>query len=57
MYKDGETWKPVQPSTPFGAERDKYNVVSFAPVTTTALRIELKMQATWSAGIQEWKVK
>jgi uncharacterized protein len=57
LYKDGETWKPVETAGPYGTERNRYNVVTFKPVTTTALRIELKMQATWSAGLQEWKVK
>ena len=50
LYKDGDTWKPVEAAGPYGVERNKYNVVSFRPVTTTALRIELKMQPTWSAG-------
>ncbi len=57
LYKDGDTWKPVEAAGPFGGERNKYNVVSFKAVTTTALRIELKMQQNWSAGIQEWKVR
>jgi hypothetical protein len=57
LYKDGETWKPVEPATAYGVERNKYNVVGFKSVTTTALRIELKMQPTWSAGLQEWKVR
>ena len=57
LYKDGETWKPVETTTTYGVERNKYNIVTFKSVTTTALRIELKMQATWSAGLQEWKVK
>ena len=57
LYKDGETWKPVETAGPYATERNRYNVVTFKPVTTTALRIELKMQATWSAGLQEWKVK
>lgn len=34
-----------------------WNALSFAPVTTTALRIELTMQQGFSAGLQEWKVK
>ena len=57
LYQDGAEWKPVKTTTPFGAERNKYNVVAFTPVTTGALRIELTMQPTWSAGLQEWKVK
>ena len=57
LYKDGDVWKPVESASPYGTERNKYNVVGFKPVTTTAVRIELKMQATWSAGLQEWKVR
>jgi hypothetical protein len=41
----------------YGVERDKYNKVTFKPVTTNGLRLEVTMQPTWSAGIQKWKVK
>ena len=57
MYKDGETWKPVEGATAFGVAKDAWNTVTFTPVRTTALRIELKMQPGASAGVQEWKVK
>jgi hypothetical protein len=57
LYKDGDQWKPVQPSGPYGVDINKYNVVAFSPVTTTALRLEITMQPTWSAGVQEWKVR
>jgi hypothetical protein len=57
LYKDGDAWKPVQATTPMGIAKDAWNTVTFAPVKTTALRIELKMQPGVSAGVQEWKVK
>ena len=57
LYKDGSEWKPVQAPAPFGTVKDRYNVVAFTPVTTTALRLELVMQPKVSAGVQEWKVK
>jgi hypothetical protein len=57
LYKDGDEWKPVDASAPYGVARNQYNIVAFKPVTTTALRIELQMQKEWSAGLQEWKVK
>jgi hypothetical protein len=44
LYKDGETWKPVEATGPYGVQRNQYNVVAFRPVTTTALKIELTMQ-------------
>jgi hypothetical protein len=57
LYKEGEQWKPVENLESYGAERDRYNKVAFKPVTTSHLRLEVVLQPTWSAGIQEWKVK
>jgi hypothetical protein len=31
--------------------------VKFAPVRTTALRLEVQLQENWSAGVHEWKIK
>jgi hypothetical protein len=56
LYKDGGQWKPVETADACGVERDKYNKISFQPVTTTGLRLEVKMRPGWSAGIQEWTV-
>ncbi len=57
LYKSGNAWKAVSPTSPFGVARDAWNKVTFAPITTSALRIELAMQQGVSAGLQEWKVK
>jgi hypothetical protein len=57
LFRDGETWKPVETAAPYGTARNQYNVVSFKAVTTAALRIELVMQPDWSAGLQEWTVR
>ena len=57
LYKEGEAWKPVEAGGPYEAEKDRYNKVSFKPVTTSGLRLEVTLQPQWSAGIQEWKVK
>ncbi|HKP12751.1 MAG TPA: discoidin domain-containing protein, partial [Blastocatellia bacterium] len=56
LYKDGEQWKPVENLRPYGTDKDRYNAVTFKPVTTTALRLEVTLQPAWSAGIHEWKV-
>lgn len=55
LYKDGATWKPVEGTTAYGTARNKYNTVSFAPVTTSALRVEVQLQPEMSGGILEWK--
>jgi hypothetical protein len=57
FYKDGNEWKPVENASPYGMEKDRYNKVTFKPVTTAGLRLEVTMQPNWSAGLQEWKVK
>jgi uncharacterized protein len=57
LYKDGDAWKPVDTPSPYGKAKDAWNKVTFATVTTPALRVEVTMQPKWSAGIQEWKVK
>ena len=57
LYRDGDAWKPVENLGAYLVERDRYNRVTFTPVTTSGLRLELTMQPQWSAGLQEWKVK
>ncbi|MBI3721046.1 MAG: hypothetical protein HY248_00705 [Fimbriimonas ginsengisoli] len=57
LYKDGAEWKLAENLSPYGVEKDRYNKVTFKPVTTTGLRLEVTMQKEWSAGLQEWKVK
>jgi hypothetical protein len=57
LYRDGEQWKPVENASPYTVEKDKYNSVTFKPVSTSGVRLEVTMQAGWSAGIYEWKVK
>ncbi len=56
LYKDGNLWKPVTGASEFGVKMDCYNKVTFDPVTTTALRIEVQLQPEWSGGIPEWRV-
>ncbi len=57
LYKDGGEWKPVSTTAAYGVAKDAWNKVTFTPITTDALRVEVTMQAQWSAGIQEWKVR
>jgi uncharacterized protein len=57
LYKEGGRWQPVKSAGPFDTGKDRYNRVRFAPVRTTALRLELQMPAQFSAGLQEWTVK
>ena len=54
LYKDGEQWKPVEGVTSFGVKPDQFNRVTFTPVSTTALRLEVQLQPKYSGGILKW---
>ncbi len=56
LYQDGDAWKPVAARSDYPVQLDKWCQVTFAPVTTTALRLSLQLQPTWAAGVHEWKV-
>ncbi len=56
LYKEGDRWRPVKSSSPYATEKDRYNHVSFQPVKTSGLRLEIQLQENFSAGILEWKV-
>jgi hypothetical protein len=57
LYKDGEQWRPVEPRDSYGIDKDRYNMVRFAPVRTPGLRLEVTAQPQFSSGVQEWRVK
>jgi DUF1680 family protein len=57
LYQDGDQWKPVTDVSGYGVKMDQFNRVTFAPVTTKALRIEVQLQPKFSGGILEWKVE
>jgi hypothetical protein len=57
VYKEGNAWKPVEVTGSYGLDRDKFNPVDFAPIKTSAIRLEAELQPEFSAGILEWKVE
>lgn len=57
LYKKDGEWVPVKNTTAYETEKDTYNTVSFDPVTTTALKLEIQLPVDHSAGVHEWVVK
>ena len=57
LYKNGADWKAVDGPSEYDAKTDQFNHVTFSPVTTTALRVEVQLQPNFSGGILEWKVQ
>lgn len=59
VYLSGKEWKEVESPSGYGVEADKFNKVTFKPVATTALRLEVQCQdegGRYAMGIYEWKI-
>jgi len=57
LYRKDGQWLPVENPGGYGVERDRFNAVTFTPVTTDALRLEVKLKKDVAAGVLEWRVK
>jgi DUF1680 family protein len=57
LYLDGADWKPVQATGAYEIAADRYNHVTFSPVKTRALRLEVTLQPDKTAAVSEWKVQ
>jgi hypothetical protein len=56
LFKNGGSWKAVEEPSAFGVQLDRFNKVTFKPVKTTGLRLEVQLQKDFSGGILEWEV-
>lgn len=61
LRKKLDEWIPVVLAAPMvycddERQRDTLNRVTFDPITTGALRLDVPLQSKWSAGILEWRV-
>ncbi|MCL4206593.1 MAG: glycoside hydrolase family 127 protein [Pirellulaceae bacterium] len=60
LYRSGTEWKEVENPSDYGIELDRFNVVTFKPVRTTAVRLDVQCQderGRWAMGILEWRIK
>jgi uncharacterized protein len=44
LYRAGDAWKPVDAKKPYVVKKDAFSTIAFAPVRTTAVRIEVEPQ-------------
>ena len=57
-YKnDAGEWQEVQQPTNYGTVKGAPNTVNFAPVKTTAMKLEIVQPEDFSCGVFEWSVK
>jgi hypothetical protein len=57
LHQVNGAWVPVKLAGAPGVGRDAWNTVKFPPVRTAGLRLEVKMQPGYSAGVHEWTIK
>lgn len=57
LYKQGESWIPVDVEEQSDLEKDTSNHIRFKPVTTSAVRMEIILPENHSTGIHEWSVE
>ena len=56
-YLTGGVWRPVEPIGSYTITRDAWDTLRFRPVTTTALRLNVRLPERHSSGVHEWVVK
>jgi uncharacterized protein len=56
-YREGSEWKPIHDVKAYGIEKDRYNSITFPPVATDGVKIEIQCQKDFSTGLFEWKVE
>jgi DUF1680 family protein len=57
LYRKGDMWNPVENSDDYTVGPDRFDRVSFRPVKTRAVRLEIQSREDRAGGIHEWKVK
>ena len=56
LYRDGESWRPVEHLADYTVTLNAFDRVRFKPVRTDALRLEVVLRENYSAGVHEWTV-
>lgn len=57
LYREGDKWLPVENPGDYVVKADQFNTVTFRPVKTDGLRLEVKLADDISAGVHEWRVR
>ncbi|MEV6272745.1 beta-L-arabinofuranosidase domain-containing protein [Kribbella sp. NPDC051936] len=51
LWLDGDTWRPVQNTTPYDVAVNRLNTTAFTPVRTQYVRVEAVLRPTYSGGL------
>ncbi len=54
LYRDAKgDFRPVENAAAYETKKDTFNKVTFAPVETNALKVEIVLEKDWASGVQE----
>ena len=56
LHREDGKWVPIEGASDHGVAKDRFTVTTFPPVETDALRLEVRLQEGFSAGILELRV-
>jgi hypothetical protein len=56
LYLKGNTWLPVKAKSPYTIKKNKWSNLSFVPVKADAVKIKVRLNKDFSAGVYEWVV-
>jgi DUF1680 family protein len=57
LYLKGNIWEPVRAKSGYSILANKWNNLSFDPVTTKSVKIKVKLKKGYSAGLYEWIIE
>ncbi len=57
LYLHGNIWEPVRARNRYKVGKDEWNTLSFDPVVTSSVKIKVRLQKDFSAGIYEWNIE
>jgi hypothetical protein len=57
LYLKENIWHPVKSKTPYKITKDGWDSLAFDQVKASAIKIKVKLNKEYSAGIYEWVVE
>jgi len=57
LYLSGNMWRPVKPLNPYRVTRNSWDTLKFLPVRASAVKLKVKLNKNYSAGLYEWVIK
>jgi hypothetical protein len=57
LYLNGNVWETVKANESYAVTKNDWDSVSFKPVKATAIKLKVKLNREYSAGVYEWVVE